>query len=104
LTRAAESLGGEGSSVFLSFGSRRPGVQLDVQRTILDAGLEIRSLRRDFNEYVGAGALGGTSHLYHLAVATTADVGTELYTGTRSRTAATPSTNRRPATRSAWRP
>ena len=24
-------------------------------------------LSRDFNDYVGAGVLGGTSHLYHLA-------------------------------------
>jgi predicted methyltransferase len=104
VTRAAEYLRGEGSSVFLSFGSRRPGVQLELQRTILDAGLEIRSLTRDFNDYVGAGVLGGTSHLYHLAVAPPADVGTELYTGTRSRTAATPSTSRRPSTRSASRP
>jgi N4-bis(aminopropyl)spermidine synthase len=104
VTRAAESLRGEGSSVFLSFGSRRPGVQLELQRAILDSGLEIRSLTRDFNDYVGAGALGGTSHLYQLAVAVPADVGTELYTGIRSRTAATPSTSRRPATRSAARP
>jgi hypothetical protein len=30
-------------------------------------GFVIRRLERDFNEYVGAGALGGASHLYHLA-------------------------------------
>ena len=29
-------------------------------------GFVIRALDRDFNEYVGAGAMGGTSHLYHL--------------------------------------
>lgn len=27
----------------------------------------VQNLSRDFNEYVGAGVLGGTSHLYHLA-------------------------------------
>ena len=26
----------------------------------------IQRISRDFNEYVGAGVLGGTSHLYHL--------------------------------------
>ena len=29
-------------------------------------GFTIRSLTTDFNRYVGAGVLGGTSHLYHL--------------------------------------
>lgn len=29
-------------------------------------GFVIRRLLRDFNEYAGAGVLGGTSHLYHL--------------------------------------
>jgi predicted methyltransferase len=102
LTRAAQAAAGSGADVFLSFGSRRPGVQFEVQRTIAALGLEIRSLRRDFNEYVGAGVLGGTSHLYHLAVATAAGAtDDELYTGARRRTAATPSTSRPPATRSA---
>jgi hypothetical protein len=30
-------------------------------------GFAIRSLVPDFNDYVGAGSLGGTSQLYHLA-------------------------------------
>jgi predicted methyltransferase len=68
LTRAVESLAGPGSDIFFSFGSRRPGVQSELQRAIVDAGLEIHSLRRDFNDYVGAGVLGGTSHLYHLTL------------------------------------
>ena len=72
LSRAAEALAGEGSTVFFSFGSRRAGAQAELQRTILEAGFEIRSLTRDFNDYVGAGVLGGTSHLYHLTA--TADV------------------------------
>lgn len=67
LARAVEGLAGPGSQIFLSFGSRRPGVQADVQRAVVEAGLEIRSLTRDFNDYVGAGVIGGTSHLYHLA-------------------------------------
>jgi predicted methyltransferase len=82
LRRAVESLAGPGSQVFFSFGSRRPGVHCELQRAIVEAGLEIRSLRRDFNDYVGAGVLGGTSHLYHLtkSAASPAPVG-ELYTG-----------------------
>lgn len=69
LTRAREALAGEGGDVFFSFGSRRPGVQFSVQRWIAELGLEIRALTRDFNDYVGAGVLGGTSHLYHLVPA-----------------------------------
>jgi predicted methyltransferase len=66
LSRAADALGGPGGSVFFSFGSRRPEASFHVQRTIVELGFAIRSLTRDFNEYVGAGVLGGTSHLYHL--------------------------------------
>ena len=46
----------------------------------------IQRLTRDFNEYVGAGVLGGTSHLYHLAAtgeltpAVTGDFAAPLYT------------------------
>jgi N4-bis(aminopropyl)spermidine synthase len=90
LTGAVKLLHGEGSDVFLSFGSRRPGVQLQVQRTIVELGMEIRSLTRDFNDYLGAGVLGGTSHLYHLAVAPHASIDETLYTGARSRADATP--------------
>ena len=66
LSRAAEALAGSGD-VFLSFGSKRPGAAQGLQRVIADHGFLIRSLTRDFNEYVGAGVIGGTSHLYHLA-------------------------------------
>lgn len=68
LRRAVQSLDGPGSQIFFSFGSRRPGVQSELQRAMIESGLEIRSLTRDFNDYVGAGVLGGTSHLYHLTV------------------------------------
>jgi predicted methyltransferase len=82
LQRAVENLAGAGSDVFFSFGSRRPGVQSELQRAIVDAGLEIRSLTRDFNDYVGAGALGGTSHLYHLTkTAGARPAAGALYTG-----------------------
>lgn len=82
LARAVENLAGPGSQIFFSFGSRRPGAQVELQRAILEAGLEIRALTRDFNDYVGAGVLGGTSHLYHLALpaADRPQVGS-LYTG-----------------------
>jgi predicted methyltransferase len=85
LAQAVEALRGERSNVFLSFGSRRPGVQLEAQRTIVELGLEIRSLTRDFNDYIGAGVLGGTSHLYHLVVASHASIGESLYTGARTK-------------------
>jgi predicted methyltransferase len=65
LSRAAEALDG-GGDVFLSFGSRRPGAAFRLQRAIGEMGFVIRRLERDFNDYVGAGALGGTSALYHL--------------------------------------
>ena len=38
-----------------------------LQRAIAEIGFVIQNISRDFNEYVGAGVLGGTSHLYHLA-------------------------------------
>jgi N4-bis(aminopropyl)spermidine synthase len=67
LSRAATALEGPGGEVFFSFGSRRPGASFEVQQAIGGMGFVIRRLARDFNEYVGAGVLGGTSHLYELA-------------------------------------
>jgi predicted methyltransferase len=67
LSRAAAALAGPGGRVFFSFGSRRPGASFAVQQTIGAMGFVIRRLAPDFNEYVGAGVLGGTSHLYELA-------------------------------------
>ncbi len=52
--------------MLLSFGSKRPGVSFRVQQSVTEMGFLIKRLVRDFNEYVGAGVLGGTSHLYHL--------------------------------------
>jgi predicted methyltransferase len=73
LERAAEALDASGGDVFFSFGSRRPGVALLVQRRIVELGFAIVRLQRDFNEYVGAGVLGGTSSLYHLSAASNLD-------------------------------
>jgi hypothetical protein len=69
LSRAAEALAGVGGDVFFSFGSRRPGATFLVQQRIGQMGFAIVRLLRDFNEYVGAGVLGGTSSLYHLSAA-----------------------------------
>ena len=66
LSRAAEALAGPRGDVFLCYGSRRPSAAYGVQKVIGEAGFAIRQLVRDFNRYVGAGVLGGTSHLYHL--------------------------------------
>jgi predicted methyltransferase len=67
LSRAAEALAGPGADVFFSFGSRRPGVAFRVQQAISEMGFAVVRLLRDFNEYVGGGALAGTSSLYQLA-------------------------------------
>jgi predicted methyltransferase/DNA-directed RNA polymerase subunit RPC12/RpoP len=73
LSRAAEATGcAPGRDVFLAFGSSRPDTALAVQRSIVESGFTIRRLVRNFNEYRGAGILGGTSHLYELV--TTRDV------------------------------
>jgi predicted methyltransferase len=66
LSRAADALKGPGGSVFLSFGSRRPESPFRLQQAIAEMGFAIRRLVPDFNDYFGAGALGGTSQLYHL--------------------------------------
>ncbi len=55
-----------GQHVFFSFGARRPAETLATQRLIADLGLVVRSLTPNFNSYLGAGILAGTSHLYHL--------------------------------------
>jgi N4-bis(aminopropyl)spermidine synthase len=67
LSRAVSALAPEpGRHVFFSFGARRPDETLSVQQAIASMGLFVRSLWAGFNEYVGAGVLGGTSNLYHL--------------------------------------
>ena len=66
LSWAVEAVGASGGDVFFSFGSKRPGASFQVQQAIAQMGFVIRRFDRDFNEYLGAGVLGGTSHLYHL--------------------------------------
>jgi predicted methyltransferase len=65
LSRAATAVR-EGATVFLSFGSRRPGATAALQRDLVRMGFAIESLNPGFNRYVGAGVLGGTSDLYRL--------------------------------------
>jgi predicted methyltransferase len=65
LSRALEALR-EGGKVFLSFGTRQANVAFQVQNDLTRMGLVIESLMPDFNRYLGAGVLGGTSHLYRL--------------------------------------
>lgn len=67
LSRAVAALAPEpGRHIFFSFGARRPEETAAVQLAIAQMGLAVRSLTPNFNEYIGAGVLGGTSHLYHL--------------------------------------
>jgi predicted methyltransferase len=67
LSRAVAALLPEpGQHVFFSFGARRPAETVRTQSLITGMGLAIRSLAPGFNSYLGAGILGGTSHLYHL--------------------------------------
>jgi N4-bis(aminopropyl)spermidine synthase len=67
LSRAVTALAPEpGRHVFFSFGVRRPDETLRAQQLIGSMGLTIRGLWPGFNEYLGAGVLAGTSHLYHL--------------------------------------
>lgn len=67
LSRAVTALAGQpGRHVFFSFGARRPDETVQVQLAMAELGLAVRALLPNFNSYVGAGTLGGTSHLYHL--------------------------------------
>jgi predicted methyltransferase len=67
LSRAVAGLdGGPGRHVYFSFGARRPDETLRTQELIGDMGLAVRGLWPGFNQYLGAGILAGTSHLYHL--------------------------------------
>ncbi len=71
ISRAAQATEGRSrADVFLAFGGRHPDTTLALQRAIAEMGLVVRRLVRNFNEYLGAGALGGTSHLYQLATTT----------------------------------
>jgi predicted methyltransferase len=93
LSRAAAALSQSGrGNIFFSFGMKTPDELLRVQSAIAGMGFVIRRLVRNFNEYEGAGTLGGTSHLYHLSSTTVtrpivANGHTgALYTGDKRRT------------------
>ena len=67
LSRAVSALTPDaGQHVFFSFGARRPAETLRTQELIGQLGLTVRALLPGFNEYLGAGVLGSTSHLFHL--------------------------------------
>jgi predicted methyltransferase len=71
LSRAVSALTPDaGQHVFFSFGARRPEETLHTQELIAAMGLTVRALLPGFNEYLGAGILGGTSHLFHLRTTT----------------------------------
>ena len=73
LTRAVEALRpGAGADVFLSLGVRRPEETVRLLELLARLGLAVRSMSPGFNEYVGAGVLGGTSALWHLVTAAAA--------------------------------
>jgi predicted methyltransferase/DNA-directed RNA polymerase subunit RPC12/RpoP len=67
LSRAATALApGSGAQLFLCFPPRPPVEASRVQAMMTGAGFAIQDLHRRFNEYLGAGVLGGVSDLYHL--------------------------------------
>jgi predicted methyltransferase/DNA-directed RNA polymerase subunit RPC12/RpoP len=68
LSRAAAALRrGPGGQVLLCFGPKPPHETAALQRVITGIGFAVHRLVRNFNEYLGASVLAGTSHLYHLA-------------------------------------
>jgi predicted methyltransferase len=81
LERAAAVLR-PGADVFLSLGVRRPADTVRLQEALVRLGLAVRAMTPGFNEYVGAGVLGGTSALWQLVVAAPAPAGSAaVYTG-----------------------
>jgi len=89
LGRGREALRPEpGGQAFLCFGPKPHAETARLQHAITGMGFAIHRLVRNFNDYLGAGVLAGTSHLYHLVAAGAHDeaVGVEgLYTGERDR-------------------
>lgn len=88
LSRAATALAPRvGGSAFLAFGAKPPLESLRVQVAIAAMGFVIRDIQRNFNDYVQASILGGTSHLYHLTTTgrtrplVTGEHRGDLYTG-----------------------
>jgi predicted methyltransferase len=70
LSRAVRGLPDRvGHGVYFSFGPKGPGAAHQVLTAIVELGLTTQAVLRNFNEYLGAGVIGGTSHLYHLVTA-----------------------------------
>lgn len=61
---AASKLGS--GTIYLSFGKKEPEVQLAVQHLLSSQQLTIKAISRGFNQYEGAGIIGGQSDLYQL--------------------------------------
>jgi len=96
LSRGAAALRpAPGGQAFLCLGPRPPDESVRVQTAIAAMGFAIHRMVRNFNDYVGAGALGGASHLYHLvagsrpAPSIAGDFAAPLYTGEVRTTART---------------
>jgi N4-bis(aminopropyl)spermidine synthase len=71
-----------GQHVYFSFGPKGPTASHQVLRTIVDLGLTAQAILRNFNDYLGAGVLGNTSHLYDLiTTAAVAPAAQAEYTG-----------------------
>jgi predicted methyltransferase len=86
LSRGREALRPEGGHAFLCFGPQAPADGARLQHAITGLGFAIHRLARNFNEYLGAGVLAGTSHLYHLVGAGAGETEAEaggLYTWER---------------------
>lgn len=80
LSRAVDAIVKEpGHDIFFCFGAKSPAVALGTQAAIIQCGLSIAQLTPRFNEYAGAGVLGGTSDLLRL---TTTPALQPLYAGT----------------------
>ncbi len=67
VSRAAEAFApAQGKQLFLSFGHRTPADQAALQAALARMGLAMVEILPGFNEYRGAGILGGVSQMIHL--------------------------------------
>jgi predicted methyltransferase len=67
LSRAASAFtAATGGNLLLAFGPKPPRESLRLQTAIVRMGFVVRRVVPNFNEYLHAGIIGGTSHLYHL--------------------------------------
>jgi N4-bis(aminopropyl)spermidine synthase len=68
LARGCEAMASEGEGLcFFSFAHRPPSETLELQKIFLELGLAIRSIRSNFNRYIGATVLGNFGQLIELA-------------------------------------